>query len=180
MMKKLVILSLAALPLSPVYAVRVDAPAPPPPAEPVKADPAAIAAVDRLLASSGAEANYRNLVPKMIETLAPQLSKENAGREDEIRQILVDEMSDIGVRLWPEIREKMRGIYLQRFSASELQELERFNQSPLGQKVSREMPAIQFEMMKFGAEAGRAAVMAAFPRIFNRMRAAKLRVPAGV
>lgn len=139
----------------------------------------AIAAVDHLLDQQNAESGYKAMIPQVMQLVLPELARDNAGQEAAIRQILLEELSSIGQQLWPEMRQKIRDIYLAKFSAEELREMSRFLDSPVGKKMTRETPDIQLQMMAFGRDAGRAAVSGAMPRILDRMRAANLKIPTG-
>lgn len=154
---------------------------PPPPSVVVRAASAseAEALVDKLREEQEAEKSYKAMVPQIVGLMVPQFARDNAGQEGLIRQILVEEISGIGQQLWPEMRQKIRELYVAKFSLAELQEMYRFLGSPVGRKMTRETPDIQLQMMAFGQEAGRAAVAGAMPRILGRMRAANLKLPTG-
>ena len=153
------------------------APATPSPAKQV--DPRAASAADRLMLLSGASGQMESMSTQIIDALMPMLVKGNSGHEQVIRGILREEFVSIMAGMAPDLLAQSRQAYLDHFSADELEAMVRFYETPVGQKMTREMPAIMREMFVFGQQAGRAAVAGAMPRIIARMRAANLAVPTG-
>ena len=184
MMRKLSIIMAAAalsLPHS-AMAERVDVPSPSAVAVPADAkpvDPRAVKAVDRLLVVTGIAAQMNAFAPQIIDALLPALVRGNVGKEQEIRTILHEEFVSIFAKLTPDLVAHSRSVYLQHFSAGELEAILAFYESPIGVKVTRETPALTREMFSYGQQAGRAAVAGAMPRILDRMRAANLATPTG-
>jgi hypothetical protein len=143
------------------------------------ADPRAAAAVDKLLSVTGVAQQMNTFGPQIIDALMPMLVRGNAGKEREVQAILREEFLSIFSAMTPDLVAHARLVYLQHFSADELEAMVAFYQSPIGLKMTRETPAITQEMFSYGQQAGRAAVAGAMPRILDRMRAANLAVPTG-
>lgn len=137
------------------------------------------AAVDKLLAVTGVSKQMNAIGPQIIDALMPMLVRGNVGKEEEIQAILREEFLTIFAGMTPDLVAHARTVYLQHFSAEELEEIVAFYESPIGAKMTRETPAITSEMFRYGQQAGRAAVAGAMPHIIDRMRAAKLAVPSG-
>jgi hypothetical protein len=153
------------------------APAATPPASSAdRAERARIA--DIIMAESGVAATLDQMIPAILDQLLPALADLNAGREAEIRAILSEEFGAAMKIASPAIITKSRDLYVERFTAAELNEMLAFNRSTTGRKAARLLPEIQLEMLTFGRQAGQAAVAAALPRIIDRLKAANLAVPA--
>ena len=150
------------------------APAPPlSPAE--RAERVRIA--DAIMAEAGTAAMLDQMIPAILNQVLPALEGVNKGREAEVRAILTEEFGAALKIAGPAIIAKSRDLYVERFTASELNEMLAFNRSPTGRKATRLLPEIQMEMLAFGRDAGQAAVSAALPRIIDRLKAANLSVP---
>ena len=144
------------------------------------ADLKAIAAIDRLLAQGGFDTGYDAMTGQMIDATLPAFVRNNPGQGERVRTILREEFVGIIAELKPAMKAKSRALYLQSFSATELEEMVRLSQTPLGIKMRAVLPGIQQQMFAFGQQAGRAAFAGASPRIAARLRAAKLNVPARI
>jgi len=144
-----------------------------------EADSRAARAADRLLVASGADAQMDAILPRIIDSIMPLLIRGNSGQEQVIKTILREELMSIFTRLKPDLIANARKVYLDHFSADELEAILSFMESPVGRKLARETPAITTELYSFGGEAGRAAVAGAMPHIIDRMRSANLVVPSG-
>ena len=153
--------------------------APAAPAAPVSETERAerMAAADELIADSGVAQILDKMIPGIIAQVLPALSKDNDGREAEIRSILADEMTIAMKTASPAIVENSRNMYVENFTAAEMREMLAFNRSPTGRKVLERLPDMQLRMMAFGRDAGQAAVATALPRIIDRLKAANLNVP---
>ena len=134
-------------------------------------------AADELIADSGVAQTLDKMIPGIIAQILPALSKDNDGREAEIRSILTDELTSVMKTASPAIIENTRKIYVENFTAAEMREMLAFNRSPTGRKVLERLPDMQLRMMAFGRDAGQAAVATALPRIIERLKAADLNVP---
>jgi uncharacterized protein len=155
-------------------------------AQPAAAPPQTIPAAERaervriadaIMAEAGTAAMLDQMIPAILSQMLPALEGANKGREAELRAILTDEFGAALKVAGPAIIAKSRDLYVERFTAAELDEMLAFNRSPTGRKATRLLPEIQMEMLKFGQQAGQAAVAAALPRIIDRMKAANLAVP---
>lgn len=120
-----------------------------------------------------AEAN----VAGMLDQMMPSLIQGNSGREDEIRRILSEELGGAVKQAGPAIIQRSRDLYVERFTAAELNEMLAFNRSPTGRKATRLLPEIQMQMFADGQQAGQAAVAAVMPRIIERLKAADVKLP---
>jgi hypothetical protein len=153
----------------------------PPPSAPA-AIPAAeqaerVRIADAIMAEAGTAALLDQMLPAILDQMLPALAGVNKGREAEIRTILTEEFGAAMKVASPAILTKSRDLYVERFTSAELAEMLAFNRSPTGRKATRLLPEIQMEMLKFGQQAGQAAVSAALPRIIDRLKAADLAVP---
>ena len=142
-------------------------------------DPRAVRAIDKLIILQNAGELLDAMVPRLVDTMLPLLVRGNTGREQAIKSILREEFVEIFKALRPDFVDQSRKIYLARFSAEELEAMVAFMETPVGRKMTRELPGISQEMFIWGQAVGRAAVAGATPRIIDRMRDADLAIPAG-
>ena len=132
---------------------------------------------DAIMAEADVATMLDRMVPAMLDQLMPSLVQGNGGREDEIRRILTEELGAALKQAGPAIITHSRNLYVERFTAAELNEMLAFNRSPTGRKATRLLPEIQMEMFAFGQQAGQAAVTAVLPRIIDRLKAANVKLP---
>ena len=154
-------------------------PASPPAMQPAPSTPAETAA-EHLLTVMHVDDQFRDLMPKIIEVLLPALVVGNSGRETDLRKIVSEEFETEMLQSMRVIHATNRQLMATHFTVHDLDDLAAFYASPLGQKVVREMPVIQMQMLQVGQQIGRTAMQAALPRIIQRMRAANMAVPQGV
>lgn len=172
----LALLLLAAAPSSAQPSTAPPAAAPTPPASPAeRAERQRVA--DAIMAEANVASMLDQMVPAMLDQMMPSLIQGNSGREDEIRRILSEELSGALKQAGPAIITRSRDLYVERFTAAELNEMLAFNRSPTGRKATRLLPEIQMEMFAYGQQAGQAAVTAVLPRIIDRLKAANVKLP---
>jgi hypothetical protein len=133
---------------------------------------------DAIMAEADVASMLDRMVPTMLDQMMPALVQGNSGREDEIRRILSEELGGALRQAGPAIITRSRDLYVERFTAAELNEMLAFNRSPTGRKATRLLPEIQMEMFAYGQQAGQAAVTAVLPRIIDRLKAANVKLPA--
>ncbi len=147
-----------------------------PPASPAeRAERARVA--DAIMAEANVASMLDKMVPAMLDQMMPTLIEGNSGREGEIRRILSEELGEALKKAGPAIIARSRDLYVERFTAAELNEMLAFNRSPTGRKATRLLPEIQVEMFAYGQQAGQAAVAAVLPRIIDRLKAANVKLP---
>lgn len=151
-----------------------------PPALPAAPATPAEQAAEHLMAVMHTDDQFRQFVPKIIDALVPTLVKGNGGREADVRRIVSEEFGATMLQSGPLVHAANRRMLAEHFTARDLDDVAAFYASPVGQKLVREMPAIQLQMMQVGQQIGQAAMQAALPRIMGRMRAANMTVPQGV
>ena len=132
---------------------------------------------DAIMAEADVTSMLDKMVPTVLDQMMPTLVQGNSGREDEIRQILSEELGGALKQAGPAIVTRSRDLYVERFTAAELNEMLAFNRSPTGRKATRLLPEIQMEMFAYGQQAGQAAVTAVLPRIIDRLKAANVKLP---
>jgi hypothetical protein len=172
----LALLLLAAAPAAAQQAPPTPPAATPPASAAERAERARVA--DAIMAEANVTAMLDRMVPAMLDQMMPSLTQGNGGREDEIRRILSEELGGALQQAGPAIITRSRDLYVERFTAAELNEMLVFNRSPTGRKATRLLPEIQTEMFAFGQQAGQAAVAAVLPRIIDRLKAANVKLPA--
>lgn len=132
---------------------------------------------DAIMAEADVASMLDKMVPTVLDQMMPALVQGNSGREDEIRRILSEELGGALKQAGPAIITRSRDLYVERFTAGELNEMLAFNRSPTGRKATRLLPEIQMEMFAYGQQAGQAAVTAVLPRIIDRLKAANVKLP---
>jgi hypothetical protein len=171
----LALLLLAAAPAAAQPAPPAEQAATPPASPAERAERARVA--DAIMAEANVASMLDRMVPAMLDQMMPSLIQGNSGREDEIRRILSEELGAALKQAGPAIITRSRDLYVERFTAAELNEMLAFNRSPTGRKATRLLPEIQMEMFAYGQQAGQAAVTAVLPRIIDRLKAANVKLP---
>jgi hypothetical protein len=85
----------------------------------------------------------------------------SAAQLDEATVVVVD----IIMEAYPEISEASARIYADRFSLEELSELNLFYQTPIGQKLSRELPVMTKQLSQLSEQIGQQAVVQQMARV---------------
>jgi hypothetical protein len=167
---------LAAAPAASRPAAELPAPQATPPASPAeRAERERVA--DAIMAEANVASMLDKMVPAVLDQMMPALVQGNSGREAEIRRILTEELGAALGQASPAIITRSRDLYVERFTATELEQMLAFNRSPTGRKATRLLPEIQMEMFAYGQQAGQAAVAAVLPRIIDRLKAANVKLP---
>lgn len=174
---RVIALLLAAAPAAAQPAGQPAVRAAPPAAIPVAEQAERIRIADAIMEEARAASMLDQMIPAILDQMLPALAGMNQGRETEIRAILTEEFGAAMRTASPAILTKSRDLYVERFTSAELAEMLAFNRSPTGRKATRLLPEIQMEMLKFGQQAGQAAVAAALPRILDRLKAANVKLP---
>lgn len=165
-------------------------PAPPPivivpPAQPVPADPARLAAAERLLGATHIDQQYDAVLTRMIPVITVQMFsslKENVAVPAAVRTHLAEpENAAQAERIFAE--EAMKGFkgqyaamrtatareYAAVFTTDELNQLIAFYASPIGQKSLAVQPELQNKLMPIGMAAGRDVGRGAMLRTLDRL-----------
>lgn len=176
-MRGLLVAALVAFAALPAAA---DPPAPPAgspdrPTASALADQRALA--ERLSARSVAEALTGERMRVQVEALVPIFLRGNDDRAEEVRRIVSKEMLAEMDKTVPFLLEQGRDQLAGTFSASELRELIRFDESDVARKLVAALPGFQKEASALGVQLGRAAAQSAIPRIIDRLCAANLATP---
>ncbi|QDA61210.1 DUF2059 domain-containing protein [Hymenobacter jejuensis] len=123
-------------------------------------------AAEELLTNMKAEANINSAVDQML-TMQIQQRPEMKAVEPEMRSFLTKYMS------WPVIKDDMVALYAREFTEKELRDINKFYQTPAGQKfVSK-----QSTLMQAGMEIGQRRVQENLPEL-QKMIETKMK-PAG-
>jgi hypothetical protein len=152
-----------------------------PPAAQQSADHAdRLAAATKLVETMHLDQQFDALLPQVIDAMMSTLVRGNTGREELIRQILTEEFMTAFAAQRPAMLTIYREIYARNLTLAELEAMDRFYKTPIGQSVLSKTSKLTQDGVASGMDIGRKAAMAAMPQIFQRMQAAKLTVPKGV
>jgi hypothetical protein len=106
------------------------------------------------------------LLPQMVNLIkrqAPSLS-------DEQLKMVSDMFSEELKATLPKMMTANARIYANHFTLDELKAIEQFYESPVGQKVIAETPAIIKEATPLGVALGREAAIEVLPKVIERLR----------
>lgn len=106
--------------------------------------------VAKQLMQSDGLAKAQDQILDMIGTQVTNiLVGKNAAKEKEIRALMETVLAEMKVRK-SEINEQIAGVYARHFTTQEMGEIIAFRQTPIGQKMEREMPSVMQESMQLG------------------------------
>lgn len=106
-----------------------------------------VVALEKNVVISGSDATFRLLIPQMFAMMQQQLPNVPAEfwseAEKEMTKTLVDDLAEM-----------LAPIYHKRLTLSDLQEITKFYESPVGKKMAAAQPAIASESMAVGQQWG--------------------------
>ncbi len=107
------------------------------------------AAIKRLMAVTGAQANQRELADNFTQQMISVLRANEAILTEHAISIIGNEVTAVVKEQLDDevLQEKMYRIYAQYFTLEELEGLITFNESPIGKKANRIMPVLMRESM---------------------------------
>ena len=139
-------------------------------------DPEKLAIATRIIelsrADQGIDANVESLVSRMLQNLkarSPSLS-------DEVVALIGNEVLQEMKNALPAVSAINARIYANHFTLQELEEIEAIYQSPIGRKMSAEMPKIRQEVTPLvRAYSGRAAAQV-LQKVLTKLRAKGMKI----
>ena len=106
-----------------------------------------VAALKKMIVVSGSDATFKLVIPQMFAMMKQQLPNVPAEfwseAEKEMMKTLVDDLVEM-----------LAPIYHKRLTLSDLQEITKFYESPVGKKMAAAQPAIATESMAVGQQWG--------------------------
>jgi hypothetical protein len=114
--------------------------------EPKPVDPAALAQARILFEKSNAAELGQQMAKALEDQQRAALERFNPARAAQIGE-MVDFMRAEFAKYMPALEDAIITLYAQRFTADELAQIAAFNDTPVGRKMIREMPAMMAETM---------------------------------
>jgi hypothetical protein len=141
-------------------------------------DPKTAEAARAMVAKTGAIAQYERMLDLMVGQLIDAAQGSNPQTKPQevetvFREVILPELKGIG----PAIMEVLIAAYAQRFSVAELDELNAFYDTPIGQKLLRETPGLVTEIMQATGSIAEEALVAAIERNREALRRRGVQVP---
>ena len=136
-----------------------------------------LALADRLMVAMEVLKVQTAIVPQVVDLILPLIVRGNEQRRGEVETILREELKLSFASRGEELVGATRDAYARNLSESELRDMIAFYETPSGKSLSRLQPTINSEAMRDGQAVGQAAARAAMPKILERLRKAKLKVP---
>jgi hypothetical protein len=143
------------------------------------AEAARLAAAAKLVETMHLASQLDAILPQMIEMTMGALTRGNTGKEAQINRILTEEFGRAVDAQKPAFMTLYRDLYARNFSLAEIEGMQAFYATPIGQSVLTKMPELTRDSMQSGMALGQKAAQAAIPEIMKRMQAAQLEVPRG-
>ena len=133
----------------------------------VQADDASdrLAVAREIVQQSTTEDMYRTALETTMPLIRNSFQVSIPGATDAQLDEAVELMMEIMMSTYDDMIEESAGLYASRFTLAELEELQAFNSTPLGQKVLQELPAIMSEAGVIGERLGTEAMNANLSRV---------------
>ena len=133
-------------------------------------DPAVLAEARKLMGAIKAEELMTRIMPMINVMIGQMMIKANPGEGAKIKQAL-DElfMPEFKAQL-PTFVDEMAKLYARHYTLEDLQQLNAFYQSPVGQKVVRETPQLSQEGMILGQLWGRRMAESTLEKLAPKFR----------
>lgn len=116
-----------------------------------KASPAAVAAANEIVSTTGAMALFQPLIPGVIEQAKNLYLQQNPGLGKDANAIALQMREDLAPRI-SEISNQIALLYAERFTEQELKDLLAFYKSPLGKKLIAQQPVVVDSSLKFAQD----------------------------
>ena len=116
-------------------------------------DAAALAAARTCMEKTGMSAVMRLVINSSAQNMRRVLETANPGKEAAIGEVMTMMVEEFDHRL-PMLIEAVAMIYAQHFTAQELDEINRFYDTPTGQKLIKELPGLMKEAQAVGGKIG--------------------------
>jgi hypothetical protein len=116
-------------------------------------DSAALAAARTCMEKTGMSAIMRLVLNSSAQNMRRVLEAANPGKEAAIGEVMTMMLEEFDRRL-PMLIEAVAMIYAQHFTAQELGEINAFYDTPTGQKLIKELPALMKEAQAVGGKIG--------------------------
>ncbi|MEM1020627.1 MAG: DUF2059 domain-containing protein [Pseudomonadota bacterium] len=136
-----------------------------------------VAAVATLMQTLKTEQQLGPMINSMLEKFMPLFLQANPGRQADIEPILVEELQTSFAANQQTFLNLIAQAYLENFEIDEIEALNGFMASPVGQKFVGKQPVVARQARQAGMILGQAMAREALPRIVERLRAASLKVP---
>jgi hypothetical protein len=140
-----------------------DAATPPP-------DAAKILVATKILEETHAVDNMTTVMDTMIVPMIRNIKQQNPALPDDQLKMISDMLTDELHKLIPQAIALNAQVYSNHFTLEELQQIEAFYESPIGQKIVVEQPKIVKEVLPVGIAWGRQAAQQALERIIEQLR----------
>ncbi|WP_412546339.1 DUF2059 domain-containing protein [Maricaulis sp. MIT060901] len=118
-----------------------------------------------IVLQSTSEDMYRTALETTMPLIRNSFQVSIPGATDAQLDEAMDLMMEIMMSTYDDMIEESAGLYASRFTLAELEELQAFNSTPLGQKVLQELPGITSEASVIGERLGTEAVNANLGRV---------------
>ena len=124
-----------------------------------------LAIAREIVSQSTTEEMYRTALETTMPLIRNSFQASIPSATDAQLDEAMDLMMEIMMSTYDDMLEESAGLYASRFTLAELEELQAFNSTPLGQKVLQELPGITSEASVIGERLGTEAVNANLGRV---------------
>ncbi len=133
-------------------------------------DPAKVALATKILEKTHAVDNMTNVMDTLIAPMVQNIKRQSPTLQDDQLKMISDLLTDELHKLVPQAIALNAQVYASHFSLDELNQIEAFYETPLGQKIVTEQPKIVKEVFPIGIAWGRQAAQEALVRIIDQLR----------
>lgn len=132
-------------------------------------DPKALEAARALITATKATSNMELMIDAMVPSMIEVLKRDRADIPDAVIAKFVPEFRAEMQKGFPQLTEMYARVYAQHFTLQELQDVAKFYDSPVGQKLITETPLILKETLpiaqQWGEKVGQQAAMNAIAKL---------------
>jgi hypothetical protein len=132
-------------------------------------DPDTTAAAKELITTMRVTDQFKQLLPRLVETMKPALTVGRPEIEKDLDAIMAVLVEGMSARVG-ELVDQIAGIYGQHFTASELRQAIAFFRTPVGQKFLDEQPTVMQQTMMLGQDFGRSVAADLQGRVIEELR----------
>jgi hypothetical protein len=139
-------------------------------------DPKALEAARALIVATKATANMELMIDAMVPSMIEVLKRDKADIPDDVIAKFVPEFRAEMLKGLPQLTELYARVYAQHFTLQELQDVAKFYDSPLGQKLITETPLILKETLPIAQQWGEKVGQQAAINAISKLRAQGVKI----
>jgi hypothetical protein len=133
-------------------------------------DPEKIAIATKILEKTHAVDNMTSVMDTMIAPMIQNIKRQSPAIPDDQLKLIAGMLTEELHKLVPQAIALNAQVYANHFTLEELNAIEAFYETPLGQKIVTEQPKIVKEVFPIGLAWGRQAAQEALTRIVDQLR----------